>query len=325
MNVNELKQFHWDSIPNEFVIVDVETSGLNEFNDRILEIGAVHFVKADYLASGEVTTFQVFIKQDKPIPSEATAINNITDEMVADGDDEHQALSKFFDFVGKKRLFAYNAKFDKGFIEQAIKRTGYQLQRPTFTITDIYALAKKYVHHLPNRKLETVARSSGYKLEGAHRAVNDCAMALHVFIYLKNVEYAIKKDAAASANLTIKEFEKFNEESNKNLDDEPEIATAKSSKSLTTYYEYPSKSQNESVNITPTKQEKENPIAAIIAVVLSLICLLLLIRNNSVASCVTKVQSPTLAQSQGRYSKEQVTKYEKDMNTFVNAVRMCVK
>ena len=324
MDVSELKQFHWDSIPNEFVIVDVETSGLNEFSDRILEIGAVHFVKSDYLTTGEVTTFQVFIKQDKPIPSEATAINNITDEMVADGDDEHEALSKFFDFVGKKRLFAYNAKFDKGFIEQAIKRSGYQLKRPTFTIADIYALAKKYVHHLPNRKLETVARSSGYKLEGSHRAVNDCAMALHVFIYLKNVEYAIKKDAAASANLTIKEFEKFNEESNSHLDIEHKIEAAKTTKSHTTYYDYPSTSQSESVNTTPTKAEKDNPIAAIIAVFLALICLLLLIRNNSITTCVTKVQSPMLAQSQVRYSKEQVTKYEKDTNSFVNAVRMCV-
>ena len=49
MEVSELKQFHWDSIPNEFVIVDVETSGLDEFNDRILEIGAVHFIKSDFL------------------------------------------------------------------------------------------------------------------------------------------------------------------------------------------------------------------------------------------------------------------------------------
>lgn len=184
MDVAELKKFHWDSIPDEFVIVDVETTGLNEFNDRILEIGAAHFVKSDYLTTGEVTTFQVFIKQDKPIPLEATVINKITDEMVAGGDTEYEALSSFFDFVGKKRLFAYNAKFDKGFLDQAIKRSGYQLQRPTFAITDIYSLAKKYVHHLPNRKLETIARSSGYKLEGAHRAVNDCAMALHVLIGL---------------------------------------------------------------------------------------------------------------------------------------------
>ena len=323
MDVSELKQFHWDSIPNEFVIVDVETSGLNEFNDRILEIGAVHFVKSDYLTSGEVTTFQVFIKQDKPIPSEATAINNITDEMVADGDDEHQALSKFFDFVGKKRLFAYNAKFDKGFIEQAIKRSGYQLQRPTFTITDIYALAKKYVHHLPNRKLETVARSSGYKLEGAHRAVNDCAMALHVFIYLKNVEYAIKKDAAASANLTIKEFEKFNEESNSRLDEKSSV-NSEAVPSHTTYYDYPSTQQNDSASVAENKNDESLPITVIVAAFLLLACLFLLNKNASMTNCINKVEKPTLSQSQGRYSKEQVNKYEKDTKNFIDSVHLCI-
>jgi DNA polymerase III epsilon subunit family exonuclease len=324
MNISELKQFHWDSIPNEFVIVDVETTGLDEFSDRILEIGAVHFVKSDYLTSGEVTTFQVFIKQDKPIPSEATAINNITNEMVADGDTEHEALSKFFDFVGKKRLFAYYAKFDKGFIEQAIKRSEYQLQRSTFAITDIYALAKKYVHHLPNRKLETIARSSGYKLEGAHRAVNDCAMALHVFIYLKNVEYAIKKDAAASANLTIKEFEKFNEESNSRIDDELKTSAVIPSKPLTTYYDYPSTHQSDSTNDSIKKNEVKLPIAAIVAVFFGFICLFLVSKQSSIVNCINKAQIPTLSQSQGRFNKEQVNKYEKDTNAFVSTVQLCI-
>lgn len=324
MNINELKQFHWDTIPNEFVIVDVETSGLNEFNDRILEIGAVHFVKSDYLTSGEVTTFQVFIKQDKLIPSEATDINNITDEMVADGDDESEALSKFFDFVGMKRLFAYNAKFDRSFIEQAIKRSGYQLQRPTFNITDIYALAKKYVHHLPNRKLETIARSSGYKLEGAHRAVNDCAMALHVFIYLKNVEYAIKKDAAASANLTIKEFEKFNEISTIQLKKESEISNTNRVEQETTSLAIESNNLSLSAIEATSKTKEGFPIAAFIAFCLAVLCMFLINRNSILTNCIKSLPSPTLTHAQERINKEQVIKYEKETNIFVNSVRLCV-
>ena len=241
MDVSELKNLKWDLVPREFVIVDVETTGLDSDKDRILEIGAVHFEKSDYLKTGEVNSFQVFIKQDKPIPSDATAINNITDEMVAEGDYEYVALQKFIDFIGDKQLFAYNAKFDRGFLRNALERNNVNHNRHAFTIQDIYAQAKKYIHGLPNRKLETIATKTGWRGGVAHRAVNDCAMALHVFIYIKNLEYSIKLEAAKEANLTLKEFEKYTELSNKHLDyQESSSVAVQSAPKLASDYDYPS-------------------------------------------------------------------------------------
>ena len=112
----EFKQYldanKWDCIPDEFVVFDLETTGLTPQTDRIVEIGAILFRKDLYLKSGEVNQFQCFVKQEKPIPKEAIAIHGITDDMVVDGDSEYAALTEFFMFIGNLPLYAYNAKFD---------------------------------------------------------------------------------------------------------------------------------------------------------------------------------------------------------------------
>lgn len=178
-----LESAKWDSLPNEFVVFDTETTGLTPQSDRILEIGAVIFRKDDYLKTGEVTSFQCFIKQDHPIPSEATAINGITNEMVMDGDTEYAALTKFFEFVDGRPLYAYNAKFDKDFVRATAKRCGYLDDNFKLDVEDVLPLVGQVFDNLPNRKLATVAKHIGAPNSGAHRAISDCAMTLQVLIH----------------------------------------------------------------------------------------------------------------------------------------------
>ncbi len=188
-NDNEFKKYletaKWNSLPDEFVVFDTETTGLTPKTDRILEIGAILFRKDDYLKTGEVTSFQCFIKQDRPIPADATAINGITDEMVKDGDSEYAALTKFFEFVESRPLFAYNAKFDKDFLQATAKRCEYFDDDFKLEVEDVMPLVSEVFTDLPNRKLTTVAKRIGSQNTGAHRALNDCAMTLQVLIHCK--------------------------------------------------------------------------------------------------------------------------------------------
>ena len=188
-NDDEFKSYldtaKWDSLPSEFVIFDTETTGLTPQSDRILEIGAVLFRKDDYLKTGEVTSFQCFIKQDRPIPADATAINGITDEMVKDGNTEYAALTKFFDFVDGRQLYAYNAKFDSDFVRATAKRCGYLDKNFKLNVEDVLPLVGQVFDNLPNKKLATVAKHIGAPNSGAHRAINDCAMTLQVLIHCK--------------------------------------------------------------------------------------------------------------------------------------------
>jgi|GEM_PF-2704162 len=172
----------WDCIPDEFVVFDLETTGLTPQSDSIVEIGAILFRKDLYLRTGEVNQFQCFVKQEKPIPKDAIAIHGITDEMVANGDSEYAALTEFFIFIGSLPVYAYNSKFDRDFIRATAKRCGYFDENFKLDAKDIMPMVSEVFEDLPNKKLTTVAKHIGHPVQNSHRALDDCAMALHVFI-----------------------------------------------------------------------------------------------------------------------------------------------
>lgn len=177
-----LDQHKWDCIPDEFIVFDLETTGLTPRTDRIVEIGAIRFKKDVYLKTGEVKNFHSFIKQEKAIPKEATAIHGITDDMVIEGDSEYSALTEFFAFVKGLPVYAYNAKFDRDFIKETTKRSGYHDEQFRFEVSDIMDFVDVVIEDLPNRKLETVGKHLGYPTENMHRALEDCTLALAVMI-----------------------------------------------------------------------------------------------------------------------------------------------
>lgn len=190
MTEDEREAILWESIANEFVVFDVETTGLNPRSDRIIEIGAVLFNKSDYRATGEINTFQIFLNPGMPIPKEATAINKITDSMVADGASEYEGLTKFFDFVSDRDVYAYNAKFDKDFILETAKRCGFYDEDFSFKPIDILSPIRKKFRvddswrgvAPPSFKLKTLAKHWGIDGKGAHRAVKDSVMAMQVHV-----------------------------------------------------------------------------------------------------------------------------------------------
>ncbi len=185
----------WDAVPDKFVVFDLETTGLEHRKNTVLEIGAAKFEKKDYLLSGELSTFQILIKQDKAIPEEATKIHGITDEMVAEGESAHSALDKFFDFVGDTQLYSYNSKFDVDFLNSFSKRALYSKQEliDVEDVIDILAFTREHRDVKPNYKLTTVAKSLGIEIDGAHRALKDSVMALRIFIKLTQEYHVLKR------------------------------------------------------------------------------------------------------------------------------------
>ena len=182
--ISELEKVKWNNIPDSFVVFDVETTGLDARSDRVLEIGAVLYEKEFYISTGEVKTFQCFVKQTKPIPPEATAINKITDEMVRDGEEEYKALEMFFDFVGSNDLYAYNAKFDKTFMNAMARRSRYSHEPVVDKVFDILKFIRDEWEIKPNYKLTTVAKYLKIDVKDAHRAVGDSALALKSYIHI---------------------------------------------------------------------------------------------------------------------------------------------
>lgn len=97
-----------------FVVFDTETTGLQPWRDRIIEIGAVRF------RDGEPAgTFHTMVDPGMHIPETASMINHITDDMVAGAPDISEVLPAFEEFVGDDALVAHSIEFDLRFIQSS--------------------------------------------------------------------------------------------------------------------------------------------------------------------------------------------------------------
>ncbi|MFZ4537851.1 MAG: exonuclease domain-containing protein [Propionivibrio sp.] len=100
-----------------YVIVDVETSGLNMKTDSLISIGAVALVdgRMDFN-----DVFQVVLRQDKVSTHENILIHGIGGSAQSEGMDPVEALLAFLQYIGKAPLVAFHAFFDQSMIEKAM-------------------------------------------------------------------------------------------------------------------------------------------------------------------------------------------------------------
>lgn len=130
-----------------FTIFDVETTGFSPENDRIIEIGAMR-VDLD----GTVSCFQTLVNPRRAIPFQVKKLTKITDEMVADAPVFSEIGNKFLSFARNSTLVAHNAKFDLGFLQESLYRSGLPLwQGKTL---DLLVLIKRSHANLPCYKLQ---------------------------------------------------------------------------------------------------------------------------------------------------------------------------
>ena len=177
ISILKRKQIDLSCVPSEFVVIDTETTGLDPMKHEIIEIGAIKVHKD----SSNHDTFQALIKPTKKITPKITSINGITNEMVdKDGIQLKDALEGLRQFIDGFPVVAYNADFDKMFINVAAERAGMKqiIKKPTCALK----LARKAWHGLNSYKLTELARMTGQDTDGMHRALSDCRMTAIVYM-----------------------------------------------------------------------------------------------------------------------------------------------
>ncbi len=163
-------------LDGEFVVFDIETTGLSPNTEAITEIGAVK------IKNGVITdTFNELVNPLKPIPQKIVELTGISDSMVANCPDIKSILPKFFEFAGDGVLVAHNASFDTSFIKKAAKDMGLEYN---YSCIDTLELSRAVVKGVKNYKLDTLTKHFNVKLENHHRACDDAIATAHVFLKL---------------------------------------------------------------------------------------------------------------------------------------------
>jgi len=150
----------------DFIAFDLETTGIQPKTDAVIEIGAVRFCGVRPAES-----FCTLINPGRPIPPEASAVNGITDDMVADKPGIQTVLSELADFCGDLPLVAHNAPFDFKFLLRAVE--GHRARAPKGVVLDSCALARIVFPGMFNYKLGTLVRHFGFPGGTFHRAEED--------------------------------------------------------------------------------------------------------------------------------------------------------
>ncbi len=172
----------------DFVVVDVETTGLSPTEDRLTEISMMK-IRNGVL----IDEFATLINPLIPIPPYITELTGIDNLMVQDAPPAREIVPRIAEFLHESVFTAHNAPFDWGFIyHTALRERGIELYNPQLCTA---RLSRKILPHLPSKSLGPVAKFMDIDIPARHRASGDAyATAMLLLKYLSYLEkrYAIK-------------------------------------------------------------------------------------------------------------------------------------
>ncbi|MCL2013700.1 MAG: PolC-type DNA polymerase III [Oscillospiraceae bacterium] len=179
-NTEIVRGFTGRKFNGEFVVFDIETTGLYANSERITEIGAV-LVK-DGAVVPEVTPgseFLTFVDPQKPIPEKIVKLTGITDSMVKGAPGEKEAVRAFLDFVENRPVVAHNAAFDVGFIYAAAARHNLPCE---LTYFDTLAVSCVLYPEFTSHKLDKMVKNLSLGEFNHHRAKDDAKITAALFL-----------------------------------------------------------------------------------------------------------------------------------------------
>ena len=146
---------------NTLVALDIETTGLDPKNDKIIEIGAVRFS-----GSKIEDEFNSLINPGKNIPPFISQLTGITDSMVRGAPPVEEVIEQLADFVKDAPVVGHNVKFDLSFL----KKQGVLKQNKAI---DTYEMAAVVLPAEGRYNLRALGQSLSVPMKATHRALDD--------------------------------------------------------------------------------------------------------------------------------------------------------
>ena len=169
-------------LPDDYVVLDLETTGLDSRFDSIIEIGLLR------IRNKEITErFDTLVNPHYPLSEFISELTGIRDEDLQQAPDLSDALRDALDFIGKDIIVGHNVNFDINFLYDSCQN----LEFPVFNhdFVDTMRIARKIFPELPHHRLIDLVELFGLSGENFHRATADVEYTWQCFELMK--EYCI--------------------------------------------------------------------------------------------------------------------------------------
>lgn len=165
---------------SDYIIFDIETTGLDSSYDEVIEIGAIK-VKNNKI----VSKFNSLVKPKNEIDEYITELTGITNEMVKDAPTIEEILPDFMNYIGNDILIGHNVNFDINFIYDNLYRNKFDVLTNDFI--DTMRISRKLLPELPHHRLIDLAKYFKIDSTNNHRSLKDCEITMNVYENLKEI------------------------------------------------------------------------------------------------------------------------------------------
>ena len=169
-----------------FVVIDLETTGLDPQQDDVIEIAALK------VEEGKIHEFNALILNDRKLPDEIIKLTGITNEvLVNEGQELSIVLDDLVDFINSLPVVGYNLYFDIEFLNNSLRR--FNKGTVKNKKIDLLGLVKKEKMFLSSYKLEDALVAYGFEESVSHRALKDAKLTYALSIKVNEFGRVLKR------------------------------------------------------------------------------------------------------------------------------------
>ncbi len=181
------------AMPNEWVALDCETTGLNTKKDHIISVAAVHFTPQCIHTSQRL---ELIIESPISVNADSIRIHQLRSVDIKQGIPLEQAMKTLLEFIGNRALVGYYTSFDVTMISRAAKSLlGTALPNAYYDVGDMYHQYKyrqlpaneQYEGRPIDLRFDTIMSELDLPVRPAHNALNDAIMAALAFVKLRQL------------------------------------------------------------------------------------------------------------------------------------------
>lgn len=179
----------------QYVSIDLEMTGLNPKEDRMIEIGGVK------VEEGEITeTFSTLVNPHMRLSAEIEELTGITTEELKQGIEDWEAVGRLKEFVGDLPLTGHHIISDISFLRTCAVNHKETFENP---VVDTLAIARKMLPKDMPKNLTSLCAYANVEMGESHRALED-AIATHRLLEWMKVQPVSKKEWFLPRNMVYK-------------------------------------------------------------------------------------------------------------------------